>query len=259
MIHLVSDPAGSHIPPGFSLHSSGPISTTNEEVLLLLRAGTTCCHDLPLHLLLLAWPSPDGALETYGYWAVLAFVGIESMGVPFPGETMLIAAGVYAGATGRLDIGLVLIAAATGAIVGDNIGYTVGRFGGSKLLTGHGHRVGLNRRRIKLIRYLFWRRGNMVVFGGRFISVLRTYAALFAGTAQMPWPSFLLWNALGGVVWALAYGLASFWLGRIIVALSRPIQIAFLVAGAIAIVTGLFLLRRHEHRLSDEAERALPG
>jgi membrane protein DedA with SNARE-associated domain len=210
-------------------------------------------------LLLLAWPSPTRLLETYGYWAVLAFIGIESMGIPFPGETMLITAAAYAGATGRLDIALVVIAAASGAILGDNIGYSVGRLGGYRLLVRHGHRIGLNRQRIKIIQYVFWRRGNVVVFGGRFVSVLRTYAALFAGAARMPWPAFLLWNALGGIVWALAYGLAAFWLGSVVISLSRPIQIALLVAGALAIVAGLAFLRRHERRLSDEAEQALPG
>ena len=137
-------------------------------------------------------------LTAYGYWAVLFFVAIESSGIPFPGETILLVAAIYAGTTHRLAIPLVIAAAALGAILGDNIGYWVGREGGYRLLRRYGHYLHIDERRVKLGQYLFRKHGGKVVFFGRFIAVLRAWAAFLAGTNRMPWGSFLLYNALGG-------------------------------------------------------------
>src|SRR5438477_8845933 len=136
-------------------------------------------------------------LTAYGYWAVLIFVAIESSGIPFPGETMLLVAAIYAGTTHRLAIPLVIAAAAIGAILGDNIGYWVGREGGYRLLRRYGHYLHIDEHRVKLGQYLFRKHGGKVVFFGRFIAVLRAWAAFLAGTNRMPWGSFLLYNALG--------------------------------------------------------------
>src|SRR5579875_484024 len=124
-------------------------------------------------------------LSTYGYWAVLIFVAIESTGIPFPGETMLLAAAIYAGTTHHLQIWFVIAAAAAGAILGDNLGFWVGREGGFRLLRRFGRRVGLNERKLKLGMYLFRRHGGKVVFFGRFVAVLRAWAAFLAGTNCM--------------------------------------------------------------------------
>src|ERR671925_1694627 len=99
-------------------------------------------------------------LVAYGYWAVLLFVAIESTGIPFPGETMLLAAAVYAGTTHHLQIPLVIAAAAGGAILGDNLGFLIGREGGYRLLHRYGRYVPLDARRLKLGRYLFLRNGG---------------------------------------------------------------------------------------------------
>src|SRR5579859_6905128 len=94
-------------------------------------------------------------LTAYGYWAVLVFVSIESIGIPFPGETMLLVAAIYAGTTHQLFIPFVIAAAASGAIIGDNIGFFIGREGGYRLLRRYGRYILLNERKLKLGQYLF--------------------------------------------------------------------------------------------------------
>jgi membrane protein DedA with SNARE-associated domain len=198
-------------------------------------------------------------LSAYGYWAVMAFVGIESIGIPLPGETMLIAASIYAGASHQLAIELVIAAAIAGAVMGDNIGFGIGYFGGYRLLLRYGRYIGLHQRRVKLARYIFLEHGPKVVFLGRFVSVLRTYAAFLAGTARMPWWRFLVFNAAGGITWALAYGLGAFFLGQQLNRVSRPFSFVAAGLAVVAIVVLMVFLRRNEHRLEEEAERALPG
>src|SRR5438876_10670108 len=107
-------------------------------------------------------------LTAYGYWAVLIFVAIESSGIPFPGETMLLVAAIYAGTTHRLAIPLVIAAAALAAIVGDNLGYWVGRDGGYRLLRRYGHYLGLDERTAKLGQYLFRKHSSKEVFARHF-------------------------------------------------------------------------------------------
>ncbi len=198
-------------------------------------------------------------LNVYGYWAVLIFVAIESTGIPFPGETMLLAAAIYAGTTHHLSIPFVIAAAAAGAILGDNLGFWVGREGGYRLLRRYGHVIRLDERKLKLGQYLFQKHGGKVVFFGRFVAVLRAWAAFLAGTNRMPWPRFLAFNAAGGIVWATVYGLGGYVLGDNIHRLTGPVGIAFVVLAAAVIVAFVVYLRRNEKRLEEEAERALPG
>src|SRR5260370_3654760 len=138
-------------------------------------------------------------LSTYGYWAVFFFVAIESTGIPFPGETMILIADIDAGITHHLSILLVIVAAASGAILGDNIGFWVGREGGFRLLRRYGRYLHLNESRLKVGLYLFRKHGGKVVFFGRFVAVLRAWAAFLAATNRMPWARILLFHALGGI------------------------------------------------------------
>src|SRR5580700_373775 len=140
--------------------------------------------------------------STYGYWAVGMIVALESMGLPVPGETALVLAALYAGSHHDLRIGGVIASAATGAIVGDNIGYLLGRVFGYRLLLRYGRYVALSDARIKVGHYLFGRHGGKVVFFGRFVAVLRVLAAFLAGANHMDWQHFLLSNAAGGILWA---------------------------------------------------------
>ena len=195
----------------------------------------------------------------YGYLAVLVIVGLESTGVPLPGETTLVAAALYAGATHNLNIVGVVIAAAVGAILGDNLGYLIGHWGGYRLLIRYGRYIRLSEKRIKIARYLFLRYGGEVVFFGRFTAILRAYDAFLAGTTRMPWRRFLFFNAAGGIAWATIYGGGAYLLGRQIERLSGPFEIVFVAAAVIAIVVGALIIRRQEERLAVAAEKAFPG
>jgi membrane protein DedA with SNARE-associated domain len=199
-----------------------------------------------------------GFLATYGYWAVFFFVCIESMGIPLPGETVVLLAGAWAG-THEGHILTVIAAAAAGAIVGDNIGFLVGREFGSRFLIKYGPRVGLTPARIKLGQYLFMRHGGKVVFFGRFVAILRCLAAFLAGANKMSWTRFFVANALGGVVWATIVGLVGYSFGREVHLVHGPLGVAVLAVTIGVLVWGLVYLRRHEAALQAEADAALPG
>jgi membrane protein DedA with SNARE-associated domain len=199
------------------------------------------------------------ALQEYGYWGVALFIALESMGVPVPGETALVAAALYAGKTQALNIWVLIAFASMGAIVGDNIGYWIGREFGFRVLLRYGSYIGLTESRIKLGQYLFQRHGGKIVFFGRFIALLRSLAALMAGLNQMSWPRFVVFNAAGGILWATCYGPAAFYFGKQIEAFTRPIGLTLLLIGTIILLGSLWFIRRHETDLEIKAERALPG
>jgi membrane protein DedA with SNARE-associated domain len=201
----------------------------------------------------------DAWLESYGYLVVFLLVMIESIGVPVPGETALIGAALYAGSTHKLEIGWVIVAAIAGAIIGDNIGFSIGRYGGAKLLLRHGHRIGLHENRLKIGIWLFRRHGGKVVFWGRFVSILRTYAAFLAGTNQMAWGRFLVFNAAGAVVWATVFGVTYYVFGSALQKLSTTIDITLGVAGAVVLVAFLVWSKRKEDELLERAEREIGG
>lgn len=191
--------------------------------------------------------SPDQFIHSYGYAAVLLAPMVESTGVPFPGETTLILASVYSADTGRLSLPLVIALAAVGAILGDNFGYGVGRWLGRGLLERWGSRVGLDHRRVLLVDRFFARRGALAVFVARFLSVLRTFGAILAGAGRMRYRTYLVFNALGGMAWATAYGLLGFELGRAYSRLSGAIGTAALALAAVVVIAflgALFLFRR---------------
>jgi membrane protein DedA with SNARE-associated domain len=198
-------------------------------------------------------------LNQYGYAAVFLFVMIESLGVPFPGETMVIAAAVYAGATHHLSVWLIWLTASAGAIIGDNIGYGIGRSGGYALLRKYGSKIRLDEAKLKVGRLIFDRHGGKVVFFGRFVSILRTYAAFLAGVNRMRYPRFLGFNAAGGILWAALYSFGFYYLGAQLGKARGPFD--YLLGGlAVVVVIGFILwVRRHEKRLEAEAELAYPG
>lgn len=198
-------------------------------------------------------------LSTYGYWVVFVFVAIESTGIPFPGETALLAASIYAGTTHNLQIGLVIAAAAAGAIIGDNIGYFVGREGGFRLVRRYGRYIHLDERKLKVGIFLFQRHGGKVVFFGRFVAVLRAWAAFLAGVNLMRWPRFLVFNAAGGILWATLYGVGGYLLGNNVHSFSGVFGRITLGLAALLLIIGFFWLRHNERKLEDIAERELPG
>ena len=201
----------------------------------------------------------DGWLESYGYLVVFLLVMAESIGLPVPGETALIGAALYAGSTHKLEIAWVIAVAIAGAIIGDNIGYSIGRYGGAKLLLRHGHKIRLHEGRLKIGIWLFRRHGGKVVFWGRFVSVLRTYAAFLAGTNQMAWRRFLFFNAAGAIVWATTFGVAYYVFGSALQKLSTTIDVTLGVAGIVILVGFLVWSKRKEDELLERAEREVPG
>ena len=197
-------------------------------------------------------------LQSYGYFAVFLFVALESAGVPLPGESALIAAALYAGATHRLDIGLVALVAAVAAIAGDNGGYWLGQHGGTRLVRRYGHWVRLDARKLKVGRYLFARHGGKVVFFGRFITVLRTYAAFFAGLNGMRRSRFLVANATAGVLWAASVSFGAYALGSAATQVGTALAIAGLAAAGVLVVVGMLVMKRVVRRLEERAEAAFP-
>jgi membrane protein DedA with SNARE-associated domain len=200
----------------------------------------------------------EGAIATYGYVAIFLIVAMESAGIPMPGETVLVTAAILAG-QGTLRIYGVIGAAAAGAIIGDNCGYWIGREFGFPLLYRYGRYISLDERRLKLGQYLFLKHGGKVVFFGRFVAVLRAFAAFLAGVNHYNWEEFFLFNAAGGIVWATIFGLGGFWLGRAFEHYARPVALAALIAAVIGAVFAARFIRYHEQALEDEAERAFPG
>ncbi len=198
-------------------------------------------------------------ITLYGYGAVAAVVALESLGLPLPGETILIAAAIYAGSTHALSIALVIIAAFAGAVIGGSIGYWIGREIGFRLLISYGAYVHLDEPKIKLGQYLFWRHGGKVVFFGRFVALLRAAAAFLAGLNCMEWPRFLLFNAAGGAAWATTYGLAAFLIGHGIQHFAGWVGYLAIAGAVVSMGAAAALVRRNLARLEDEAQRKFPG
>jgi membrane protein DedA with SNARE-associated domain len=192
-------------------------------------------------------------LASWSYWAILVVVALESAGLPLPGETLLIGAAIYARLTGDMSISGIVIAAAAGAIAGDNLGYWIGRRYGVALVERYGARIGISPEKFRLSQYLFHKWGGPVVFFGRFITILRILAALLAGANRMPLRQFMLYNAVGGIVWSAAFGYGAYYLAAGFSAFEGAA--ARFAAGALLVA--LLLLwrhyRRHEARLMREA------
>jgi membrane protein DedA with SNARE-associated domain len=190
-------------------------------------------------------------LDHYGYLAVGGFITLEDFGVPVPGETILIAAAVYAG-TGRLNIVAVGLIAILGAVVGDNIGYAVGFFGGRALVLRFGKYLGLTSERLDKAEGFFRRYGGAVVTGARFIEGLRQANGIVAGTIRMPWPRFLLFNMLGAVLWVGLWALVGYLAGDHITAIYNTVSrysLYLLIALAVVVVALIIraAVRRHRH------------
>ena len=197
-------------------------------------------------------------IATYGYIAIGCIIALESMGLPLPGESALVAAALYASRHDQ-SIAVVVAAAATGAIIGDNVGYWIGREFGYRLLLRYGAAIGLSESKIKLGQYLFLRHGGKVVFFGRFVAVLRVLAAVLAGVNRMDWRRFLFANAAGAILWACVVGFAAYAFGRTILEVTRPIGIGLIALSAALIIAVVWVVRSHEAEFEARAEEALPG
>jgi membrane protein DedA with SNARE-associated domain len=197
-------------------------------------------------------------LETYGYWVIALIILLENAGLPLPGETTLILAGVLAH-QGTLSFPLVLLAAITGAIVGDNCGYFIGRRYGRDLVLKFGKNFGLSPAKFAKAEEGFLKNSSWAVFFGRFIVLLRVLAGPLAGITQMPWPKFFLFNAMGAIAWASAIGTASYIFGQQVETFFKDLGIWALVIAVVLVIgfsiTRTFIEERKLEREIKEAEK----
>jgi membrane protein DedA with SNARE-associated domain len=180
-----------------------------------------------------------------GYPVLFVLIAIETMGIPLPGETALFTAGILA-ARGDLSIEVVVGVAAAAAIVGDNVGFLIGRRFGRRLLLREGRFASQRRRLVELGEPFFARHGPKAVFLGRWITGLRITSAWLAGLNRMAWPTFVFWNALGGICWATSVALVAYFLGR---GAERVVNLAGVGGAGVVVVGGLaawLILRRRE-------------
>jgi membrane protein DedA with SNARE-associated domain len=206
--------------------------------------------------MLLALINVEHLVRTAGYPLLFLIVMSESSGLPVPGETGLITAAVLA-SQGNLKIVPVIVLAAAGAIIGDNIGYVIGRKGGRWILERPGRFHRQRREVLRIGEPFFERHGPKAVFFGRFLLGLRVWASWLAGATRMHWRSFVLWNALGGITWATAIGLIAYFLGSSASNAIETFGIYGLIAALIAIVSFVVLHRRG--RAHSTSSSARPG
>jgi membrane protein DedA with SNARE-associated domain len=204
-------------------------------------------------------PSIAHLIHVYGLLVVAGLIGLECVGLPFPGETVLIVASVIAGTKHDLNIASVILTAAGASIIGRMIGYVVGREFGYWLLLRYGGYLWITESRIKLGQYLFLRHGGKIILIAQFLPVLRSIAGILAGANRMPWQRFMAANIIGALLWATLLGLAAYALGRQVERLSGWVMLVFAVVVLICIVGALAFVRKHEAQLMTEAEKALPG
>lgn len=196
-------------------------------------------------------------LGHYGYWAVGAVVFLEDFGVPAPGETILLAAGVYAGA-GELNIVAVAAIAFTAAVVGDNVGYVIGRTGGRAFVERWGRYFLLTPKRFEAAEAFFRRHGGKIVTVARFVEGLRQANGIIAGTTGMPWPRFLAFNALGAALWVGLWSSLAYLAGSHITAVYDEIlryqrYVLIAVGLLVAALIVRHLVRRRQARPGDSS------
>ncbi|MBV9338649.1 MAG: DedA family protein [Solirubrobacterales bacterium] len=193
-----------------------------------------------------------GLSDNLGY-LLPAIIGLESMGIPSPGETALVAAAVLA-SSGKLNIVLVIVIGVASAIVGDNLGFLLGRRYGRDVFTAPGPFM---HHRINAIRYgdgFFERHGPKAVFLGRWIALVRFATAWLAGINRMPFRQFFFWNALGGITWGITYGLVGYFGGKAAAHVLAQAGIAGLVVMVLMAVGAWLLYRRRERQARRESD-----
>jgi membrane protein DedA with SNARE-associated domain len=196
-------------------------------------------------------------LHVYGAWLVAALIALESAGLPLPGETSLITAGILAGTAQGPGIGAVIVAGVGGAVIGNLIGYGIGRALGYRLLARYGAYIGLTQARLKIGQYLFRRYGVVILVGARFLPVARSVAAVLAGANRMPPGRFVLGAIVGAALWAPAIATAGYLFGHEITQVSRAATIALAIAAAAILAAIAIVIARNEKALEAAADREL--
>jgi membrane protein DedA with SNARE-associated domain len=213
------------------------------------------------HLLIEATSKPlpgvfhhfEGTLHDWGYLAVAGFLFFEDFGVPLPGETLLIAASLYAGA-GHLNIWLVGLVAWAAAVLGDNVGYVIGRKGGRELVEKFGKYVFVTPARLDRAEVFFRKHGGKVVFIARFVEGLRQLNGIIAGTVEMPWRRFVIFNMAGAAVWVATWTSLGYLAGNNVETIARDFTYFAIGAGVLFLLgVGWHLHRRRKHKRAASA------
>jgi membrane protein DedA with SNARE-associated domain len=187
-------------------------------------------------------------LQRYGYGAAFAAVMVEGIGIPMPGQTLLIASALES-AEGRMNIALLLFLVTVAATLGNSIGYIIGRWGGRVAL----NKLKVNRQRQQYLDDLFHRRGGIVILLARFLDGLRQLNGIVAGVLRMPWWTFTAYNAAGALLWTCAWGLGTYYLGRDLHVIAaffhrhRPLLLVLGAAASVALVVYLLRSRNTTH------------
>lgn len=187
----------------------------------------------------------------HGYAAVFLVVMLEGAGSPLPGESALVLAAIYAGATGRLNIVLVVALAALGAMAGGSCGFWFGRNVGTRFLARYGRYIGLTPNRLALGRYLFEHYGGKIIFFGRFIALLRVLAALLAGLNKYNWRAFFFYNTAAAIVWAPIMGFGGYFFGNAMRRISSPLEAIGLIVTVGALFAFWIWFRQQEKKMEE--------
>ena len=188
-------------------------------------------------------------LHTYTYPGVLSLVMLESLGIPLPGEIALVTAAAYAGIAHNVSVSGVILMAALGATIGGVLGYWIGIKGGLPLLTRYGSYIGVRKKHIEKAHGFFERNGAKTILFGRFVAVLRTWAAVIAGAACMSFRRFVAYNTLGSILWAIVFGWLGYYFGRDLPLLEHYISrasLGILIVLALGIAAWVILRRRRK-------------
>ena len=190
------------------------------------------------------------AMTHYGYWTVFFGVMLENAGLPVPGETILLVAGFFA-ANNHLNLALVMLVAATGAVLGDNIGFAIGHRYGRGFLLRYGRFIFLTPRRLDYINSYFARYGPKTIFVARFITGLRVFAAILAGASNMRWRVFLVYNVAGAFLWAVVISTLGYLFGESLPLLERWVGRTGVFMLLAVIIVSVVAWRVHVHRQSN--------
>jgi membrane protein DedA with SNARE-associated domain len=194
-------------------------------------------------------------LSRYGYFALFGIIGVESFGVPAPGQSIMIAAAVYAG-TGNMSLPMVALVSFVAATLGDNVGYAIGRFGGRTLIHRFGRYVGLTEARLGRMEDRFARHGAKLVVVARFVDGLRQFNGVLSGLAGMPWSRFLVFNAIGAALWVAIWCTVGRLAGHHLDAVYHQIsRYQLLLIPLLVLVVAFFVGRHLWHRRKARAER----
>jgi membrane protein DedA with SNARE-associated domain len=198
-----------------------------------------------------------GILQQYGLWAIGLLITLEDFGVPVPGETILIAGAIYAGA-GRLNIVALGVVAFVAAVTGDNIGFAIGHFGGRALALRFGKYVFLTEERLDKAERFFDRRGSIVITFARFVEGLRQANGIIAGITGMHWLRFLVFNAIGAALWVGTWVTIGYFAGSNITTIYHYITLYsyYVLAGLVVLIVGYIVWRRRRRHAAAAAASA---